>query len=34
MESGRELLTEMKEREEVAVEQFQKVIEALEEPKP
>lgn len=32
IESGRELLAEMKEREEVAVEQFQKVIEALEEP--
>ena len=31
LESGREMLAEMKEREETAVEQFAKIIRALEE---
>lgn len=32
LESGREMLAEMQEREETAVAQFEKVIEALEHP--
>lgn len=32
MESGREMLTEMKEREETAVAQFAKIIEDMEQP--
>jgi hypothetical protein len=34
LESGRQMLAEMKEREEVAVEQFDKVIKALDDPEP
>lgn len=34
LESGREMLHEMKEREETAVEQFAKVMEALENSDP